>query len=118
MANQLVVYAALRRSQRRLYSRCVQFEFLRIRFHFKAVDAVRFGDGSAANTLRGAFGTVLREVACTPACGAVQHHRDCWYARVFEPRAVRASGPSGLADWPRPFVFRTRHLDNRTLPPG
>lgn len=28
------------------------------------------------------------------------------------------SGPSGLADWPRPFVFRARHLDGRTVQPG
>ena len=26
--------------------------------------------------------------------------------------------PSGLADWPRPFVFRTAHLDGRTIPAG
>ena len=36
---------------------------------------------------------------------------------MFEPSAV-ASGPSGLADWPRPFVFRATHLDGRTLAPG
>jgi len=27
-------------------------------------------------------------------------------------------GPSGLADWPRPFVFRATHLDGCTLIPG
>jgi hypothetical protein len=27
-------------------------------------------------------------------------------------------GPSGLADWPRPFVFRARHLDGRTIHAG
>lgn len=26
--------------------------------------------------------------------------------------------PSGLADWPRPFVFRARHLDGRTITAG
>src|SRR6185312_2228128 len=26
--------------------------------------------------------------------------------------------PSGLADWPRPFVFRARNLDGHTIPPG
>jgi len=96
----------------------VQFDFFRIRFHFKAVDTVRFGDGNSANTLRGAFGTVLREVACTPRCGSVEHGPGCAYARIFEPRAGRRNGPSGLADWPRPFIFRTWHLDSRTLPPG
>ena len=27
-------------------------------------------------------------------------------------------GPSGLADWPRPFVFRAMHLDGRTFGAG
>jgi hypothetical protein len=99
----------------------VQFEFFRIRFHFKAVDTVRFGAGNAANTLRGAFGTVLREIACTCTTaehGAVEHHADCAYARIFEPRASGSNGPSGLADRPRAFVFRTRHLDGGTRAPG
>ena len=101
----------------------MQFDFFRIRFHFKAVDTVRFGHGNSANTLRGAFGTVLRQVACTPQCGAARHgvaeHRpECAYARIFEPRAGRRNGPSGLADWPRPFIFRTWHLDIQTLAPG
>lgn len=29
-----------------------------------------------------------------------------------------AGGPSGLADWPRPFVFRAMHLDGKTFAPG
>ena len=41
----------------------------------------------------------------------------CPYARMFEPRAV-ARGPSGLADWPRSFVFRAMHLDGCTIQPG
>jgi hypothetical protein len=36
---------------------------------------------------------------------------------MFEPAAI-TGGPSGLADWPRPFVFRARHLDGLTLAPG
>jgi hypothetical protein len=101
----------------------VQFEFFRIRFHFKAVDTVRFGAGNAANTLRGGFGTILREVACTSSCiaagrGSARHHPNCTYARIFEPHTTGPDGPSGLADRPRPFVFRTSHLDGRTLPPG
>jgi hypothetical protein len=96
----------------------VKFEFFRIRFHFEAVDAVRFGDGNSANALRGAFGTILRDVACTSACNNVEHRPDCAYARIFERRAFGPNTPSGLADCPRPFVFRTRHLDGRTLAHG
>jgi hypothetical protein len=36
---------------------------------------------------------------------------------MFEPSAV-AGGPSGLVDWPRPFVFRATHLDGRTVKAG
>jgi hypothetical protein len=36
---------------------------------------------------------------------------------MFEPSAI-AAGPSGLADWPRPFVFRATHLDGRTVRAG
>lgn len=41
----------------------------------------------------------------------------CPYARLFEPSAL-VGGPSGLADWPRPFVFRATHLDGHTITPG
>ena len=48
----------------------------------------------SANLLRGAFGSVLKQAS----------ERD--YQRFFAPQA--SGGPSGLADWPRPFVFRLR----------
>jgi len=35
---------------------------------------------------------------------------------MFEPS--QSAGPSGLADLPRPFVFRARHLDGRTVAAG
>ena len=35
---------------------------------------------------------------------------------MFEPSAIW--GPSGLVDWPRPFVFRAMHLDGVTFHPG
>lgn len=73
-----------------------------------------------ANILRGAFGTLFRRIACVPGCVDARtcDLRDsCAYARTFEPRASEA-GPSGLADWPRPFVFRAAHLDKRIIQPG
>ncbi|HZS56093.1 MAG TPA: CRISPR system precrRNA processing endoribonuclease RAMP protein Cas6 [Bryobacteraceae bacterium] len=36
---------------------------------------------------------------------------------MFEPSAI-GEGPSGLADWPRPFVFRATHLDGLTIQAG
>ena len=83
------------------------FEFFRFRFGFRALDSIHFPAGKSANVLRGAFGTVLRQTAPLPA-----------YQRLFEPRADASAGPSGLRDWPRPFLFRTAHLDGQTISPG
>ncbi|HMD70383.1 MAG TPA: CRISPR system precrRNA processing endoribonuclease RAMP protein Cas6 [Bryobacteraceae bacterium] len=81
------------------------FEFFRFRFHFRALDALFFPPGKSTNVLRGAFGTLLRGTA-TPA----------EYARLFRPGTALGRSPSGLADWPRPFVFRASHLDALHVP--
>jgi len=83
------------------------FEFYRFRFHFRAMDPVHFPAGKSANVVRGAFGAVLRDTA-SPAA----------YARLFEPGAALGRAPSGLADWPRPFVLRAVHLDGLTIAAG
>jgi hypothetical protein len=85
----------------------VTFEFLRFRFRFRALDALFFPPGKSTNVLRGAFGTLLG-AAATPA----------EYFRLFRPSAALGHSPSGLADWPRPFVFRASHLDGLRVPPG
>src|SRR5438046_2796404 len=92
----------------------ISFEFYRFRFHFRALDPVHFPAGKSANVVRGAFGTLLRDTV-----------PDAVYQRLFEPaRALRqsqtaqATGPSGLSDWPRPFVLRVAHLDAHTIAPG
>jgi len=85
----------------------ITFEFFRYRFHFRALDPVHLPQGKSANAVRGAFGNVLHDAV--PA--AV-------YARLFEPGAKLAHSPSGLADWPRPFVLRAAHLDGLTVQPG
>ena len=90
-----------------LFNIVTSFEFYRFRFLFRALDPVHFPAGKSANVVRGAFGMVLR--AAVPA--AV-------YQRLFEPGGAQPSGPSGLADWPRPFVLRVAHLDGLTVPPG
>ena len=81
------------------------FEFFRLRFHFRAVDEIRL-PAHAGNAVRGAFGAALRETAPAEE-----------YARIFEPRQVGA-GPSGLSDWPRPFVFRASQLNGMAIPSG
>ena len=84
------------------YKGGTRFDLIRLRFEFTALDAIHFSEGKAANVLRGAFGLALEGDA---------------YARIFAP-ARGESGPSGLADPPRPFVFRARHLDGATVPKG
>lgn len=97
------------------------FDLLAFRFHFTARDSVYFPPGKSGNIVRGAFGTIFRQIACieechhTPSCN---HRADCPYAKIFEPVAPTAAGPSGLHDWPRPFVFRAAHLDGATIEPG
>lgn len=96
------------------------FEFFPLRFHFVAQEAIRFPAGKPANILRGGFGLTFRRLVCVPECPGAEActlRSSCAYARAFEPHAG-AKGPSGLADAPRPFVFRARHLDNVLLNPG
>ncbi len=83
------------------------FEFYRFRFHFRALDQVHFPLGKSANVVRGAFGTVLRDAVPAEV-----------YARLFEPGSSLGGAPSGLADWPRPFVLRVAHLDGLTVTQG
>ncbi len=93
------------------------------RFRFRALEHVVFPPGKAGNILRGAFGTIFQRMACMPDCSDAQScagASSCPYARVFEPRQewVDTLGPSGVADWPRPFAFRAVHLDGRRVEPG
>jgi hypothetical protein len=91
-----------------------------LRFTFVARESIHFPAGKSANILRGAFGTIFRRIACVPQyvdAHVCEIRASCPYARMFEPAAV-AQGPSGLADWPRPFVFRATHLDGCTLASG
>jgi len=84
-----------------------KFEFFRFRLHFGARDAVHFPAGKSGNVIRGALGRILRDTA-SPAA----------YARLFEPGKQLGQAPSGLANWPRPFILRAGALDGRTVPEG
>lgn len=103
-----------------LKMRGLLFRLQPLRFSFVARESVHFPEGKSANILRGAFGAIFRRIACVPQCNLVSEcdwRATCPYARMFEPSAS-APGPSGLADWPRPFVFRAMHLDGKTFAPG
>jgi len=83
------------------------FEFYRLRWHFEASGRVSFPAGESANLVRGAFGILLRQTASRQV-----------YERLFEPGRGIAACPSGLRDWPRPFVFRTAAVDGREIGAG
>jgi len=88
---------------------------------FPRPESIHFPAGKSANILRGAFGTIFRKLPCQPDCPSARvcaHRAHCSYARIFEPGALEKGGPSGLADHPRPFVFRAMHLDGKTFAPG
>src|ERR1700722_5582986 len=91
-----------------------------LRFFFVARESIHFPETQSANILRGAFGTIFRRIASVPQCAGATEcecRASCPYARMFEPSAT-GPGPSGLADWPRPFVFRAMHLDGLTFASG
>src|ERR1700690_1727125 len=95
------------------------FDFYSFRFVFSALDPIVFPQGQPGNILRGAFGHAFRGVVCSPDCPGARlcpTRESCDYARIFEP-ASAGSGPSGLRDQPRPFVFRAAYLDGRTIQP-
>jgi hypothetical protein len=105
---------------RRAHPNLARLEFYRLRFHFLPLGTIHFPAGKSANVLRGALGTVFRQIACTADCPGTRECADrqsCVYARIFEP-AAPGTGPSGFSDWPRPFVFRARHLDGVTVECG
>ena len=79
----------------------MHFRLYPLRLTFLARAPLSFPPGSAANRLRGAFGAILHKLEQAP---------------MFAPSSE--SGPSGMADQPRPFVFRANHLDGRTIAPG
>jgi hypothetical protein len=98
----------------------LHFRFHPLRFVLKARELIYFPRGKSGNLLRGAFGLIFRRIACVPECRGAQECEmsgSCPYARMFEPSALDR-GPSGFADWPRPFVFRATHLDGQSINPG
>lgn len=103
----------------------MNFDFYSFRFRFAARQSIRFPEGRAGNVLRGALGLNLRRIHCGGDCPGhfaarvreCDRRGVCAYARIFEPQSADAQ-PSGLADWPRPFVLRASHLDGKTIEPG
>jgi hypothetical protein len=102
----------------------VTFDLYSYRLHFSARDRIHFPEGGAGNVLRGALGAILRKIHCVSECPGqrgryvqeCERSSCCRYAQIFEPASFGA-GPSGLRDWPRPFVLRAAHLNGKTIAP-
>jgi hypothetical protein len=98
----------------------LSFEFFAFRLCFRTLASLYFPPGKAGNVIRGALGQTFKKFVCRQNCPgtkACEQRSNCPYARLFEPTAIN-QGPSGLADWPRPFVIRAAHLDARCFRPG
>ncbi len=97
------------------------FQFQKLRLRFRAIDNLYLLPYQTGNTLRGIFGYASRKLACSTECPGARTcnaRQTCLYAQIFEPRAAAGEGPSGLSDWPRPFVFRAAHLDGQSVQTG
>jgi CRISPR-associated endoribonuclease Cas6 len=103
----------------------VTFQLCSFRFHVSARKPIYFPPHRSGNVLRGALGAILRRMHCAAGCpgnrgvraGECESRGSCLYAQIFEP-TPRYPGPSGLAEWPRPFVLRAAHLNGRATAPG
>jgi hypothetical protein len=117
------------------------FEFFRFRFHFRALDAVHFPAGKSGNIIRGALGRILRDTASPAAYARLFEPGSLLLGQAPSPATARSAsmalasfpnhglgsmavtrassrgqGPSGLHDWPRPFILRAGALDGLTIP--
>ena len=86
------------------------FAIGRYRFSFEAKDPVVLTRHNKGNVLRGAFGSIFKELCCGRVCtrcadSPLRHQ--CAYAAVFEPSPPEDSVRlRANQDIPRPFVFR------------
>jgi hypothetical protein len=102
-----------------LYNGILHFRLYALRFRMAAQERIEFPAGQTANLIRGRLGAALRQVGCPPECADPGFCPTpiCAYRRLFVPHS-KLSGPSGLANRPRPFVLRVRDLEGVTFDTG
>ncbi|HEX8986286.1 MAG TPA: hypothetical protein VF767_12655, partial [Bryobacteraceae bacterium] len=69
------------------------FDLLAFRLEFVARDSIYFPPGKSGNIVRGAFGTIFRQLLCAEKCHNArecEQRSTCPYARIFEPVAQPA----------------------------
>jgi hypothetical protein len=98
------------------------FDISRLRLTLAPKRELVLPPGNAANSIRGAFGTVFRKLCCEPSCREArtcEARHTCPYARVFEPAPPPGSPAlSKLESIPRGFVFRAPHDRKTCYAPG
>lgn len=87
----------------------VEIPISRYRFHFKAIDSVRFGP-FAGSAWRGAFGVALKRTVCAVrlrSCDECPLVASCAFPYLFEGRrSENAVGLGSYAQVPVPYVFQ------------
>jgi len=85
-------------------------EIARFRFRLEALETLILPRENKGNVLRGAFGTIFKQICCGSMCQRCADsplRSQCAYAEIFEPSPPAGSDRlSNLQDIPRPFVFR------------
>jgi len=102
----------------------VSFELSCEEIHFTLMPHQRlfWSRDMRASILRGAFGSILRDIACDPICPGSRDCRfgaECAYQRIFAPRTPEnATRLSRNQDLPRPFVLVADDGPNEYVEPG
>ena len=98
------------------------FPISRFRFELVALDLVVMPRDNKGNVLRGAFGTIFKDLCCGLSCRKCFEsplRESCAYAAIFEPSPSPGSDRlSGNQDIPRPFVFRPPTESKSRYEPG
>ena len=83
--------------------------FARYRFTLHAKTPIGFVNGDVGTTLRGAFGTTLRNIVCIDRnlqCTQCSIRDQCVYSTIFSPVKQSGTGPKRQQTPPRGFVIK------------
>ncbi|MDP3029808.1 MAG: CRISPR system precrRNA processing endoribonuclease RAMP protein Cas6 [Deltaproteobacteria bacterium] len=97
------------------------FLFYHYRFTLHATSSLAFFNGDVGTTLRGAFGSVLREIVCIDGhqeCPACSIRVQCVFPTVFSPVQKPGTGPKRQQSPPRGFVIKPPLSSKNRYDPG
>jgi hypothetical protein len=97
------------------------FCFSHYRFTLQAETSIGFVNGDVGTTLRGAFGTTLRQIVCIDRqqeCAQCSVRPKCVFATVFSPVNDPDTGPKRQQTPPRGFVIKPPLNAKQQYSPG